>query len=127
MCSKISNRFFDLFDTKSHATPLAPERFKRSGQQNRAMRSFKDNITATIDFHGDNVASALERIHHHLTSHPHNHICLLIHGKGLNSGSILKKAILDFITHHPRCYGYLPAPRDRGGSGATLVRFATSH
>ena len=125
MCSKQSDRFFNLFDTSHDAASLQPPAtFRRAGQQRGAMRSFQDHIGHTIDFHGYVVAEALEKIQQHLHMQPHSHICLFIHGKGHASGGVLKRAMLHYIAQHPRCYGYMQAPTHHGGSGATLVRFS---
>ena len=42
----------------------------------------------------------------------------IIHGHGTGA---LRRAIADFLRHHPHVETYAPAPPDQGGAGATLV------
>jgi len=127
MCSKRSNRFFDLFDPPRDTSVSVESSYKSPGQQNRGLKTLAKHIDFTIDFHGYNVNQAYSIIDAHLKEHPEQHVCLFIHGKGLNTTSVLKRHILDYLTQHPRAYGYIEAPRDKGGSGATVVRFAKRH
>ena len=124
MCSKRSDRFFDLFDPPKDDVPLSDTRFKRPGQQTTSLQDFHRSIDYTIDFHGHTIAEALKIIEEHLQAHRMSHICLLIHGKGLHGQSILKRHILHYLKQNTRCYGYTQAPAHKGGHGATVVRFA---
>lgn len=127
MSSKPFNRFFDLFETKNLQQPEAEAHFIRPGQQIKSMRAWKENIDITIDFHEHTTAEAINSLKIHLERHNENHICLIIHGKGRNNKSILKNALLHYLQDNTRCYGYTPAPQNKGGTGATIVRFSKTH
>lgn len=123
MSSKRSNRFFDLFDDSTHEESTPDSSFKRSGQQNAPLKKLHTQIQSRLDFHGKTVAEAIHILEGHLYSHPHAHVCLLIHGKGYASGSKLKRELLQYLTSHSRCFAYLPAPPSKGADGASIARF----
>ncbi|NWF83479.1 MAG: Smr/MutS family protein, partial [Bryobacteraceae bacterium] len=46
----------------------------------------------------------------------------IVHGHGMG---ILKKAIAEFLAHHPHVEKSYPAPQSEGGSGATIAELKT--
>lgn len=123
MSSKRSNLFFDLFDQPEENLKPAHQ-YKRPGQQDSGLKKLHTQISHCLDFHGLSVSQTLNIIQQHLQNNPHAHVCLLIHGKGLTSGSKIKTALLNYLSKNPRCYAYRKAPKSMGDDGASVVRFA---
>ena len=99
------------------------------GLQKSVLRKLKRgnfSIFSECDLHGYRYTEAQEELKNFFKEIQNKEMVavLLIHGKGLSSvGSkpVLKPLVKEFLLQEPRILAFLPAPRDLGGTGATLA------
>jgi hypothetical protein len=78
----------------------------------------EDAPRATLDLHGCDRASALERLARFLAAQPSGGTALVVHGRG---EQVLAGVVARFLDRHPRVRENVEAPRRWGGAGARLV------
>ena len=99
------------------------------GVQKSLLRKLKRNnfpILAECDLHGLKFEEALKELNRFLSHISSNKMScvLIIHGKGLSSPDrkpVLKPLVKRYLLRQPRVLAFIPAPKNRGGDGATLV------
>lgn len=84
-------------------------------------RSGRDSSPVTLDLRGQRAEEAEANVHRFLDQavlQGRNEFAI-IHGKG---GGVLKQVVRDILHRHKQVSDFSPAPENRGGDGATLVR-----
>jgi DNA-nicking Smr family endonuclease len=100
---------------------------RSSSSRMRQLRKGTIRIGDELDLHGFLKDEALRRLEHFImnTYAQGQQAVLVITGKGLNSaeGPVLPSAVAAWIREHGRgmVAEFMPAPRDKGGSGAYVV------
>ena len=99
------------------------------GLQKSVLRKLKRgnfSIFSECDLHGYRYTEAQEELKNFFKEIQNKKMVavLLIHGKGLSSVGtkpVLKPLVKEFLLREPRILAFLPAPKDLGGTGATLA------
>ncbi|EQD52796.1 Smr protein/MutS2 [mine drainage metagenome] len=103
--------------------------FRQTGVQKRVLEQLKRGqitIKAVLDLHGLTLDEALAQLGEFIDAKRHAEITsvLIVHGKGLRSGSqgpILRPAIQKWLTLRQDVLAFATARQCDGGSGATYV------
>ncbi|HUP25857.1 MAG TPA: Smr/MutS family protein [Thermoanaerobaculia bacterium] len=83
-----------------------------------ARRAKEEAPPATLDLHGCDRTTALERLARFLAAQPRGGTALVIHGRG---HQILANAVARFLDRHSGVGEHVEAPPRWGGPGARLV------
>lgn len=99
--------------------------FHVSKIERKSIKAGKTSFDATLDLHGNTVAQSKRLLVQFINDCQLQHIkhAIIVHGQGHNSehGSVLKPAVLHWLSQQTAIDGYCPAQLRDGGQGASYI------